>query len=54
MADRLGWALFVVALILLVAGLALIDQSLLQGALLVLGADPPLVLLVAAASGVKR
>lgn len=52
-ADRIGWALFVVAIILLVAGLALIDQSLLQGAVLILGSDPPLVVLVAAASRVR-
>jgi hypothetical protein len=53
-ADRIGLAMFVVAIILLVAGLALIDQSLLQGAVLILGIDPPLVVLVAAASRVKR
>jgi hypothetical protein len=53
-ADRIGLAMFVVAIILLVAGLALIDQGLLQGAVMILGIDPPLVFLVAAASRVKR
>lgn len=53
-AEWIGWAMFAVALILLVTGLVLIDRSLLQGGLLILGMDPPLVLLVAAASRVER
>lgn len=53
-ADCVGWAMFVVALILLIVGLALIDRSLLGGGLLILGMAPPLVVLVAAASRVER
>lgn len=53
-ADWVGCALFVVALILLIAGLVLVDRSLLQGGLLILVMDPPLVVLVAAATRAER
>jgi Protein of unknown function (DUF3040) len=53
-ADWVGWAMFVLALILLGVGLVLIDRSLLKEGLLILGLAPPLVVLVAAASRVSR
>jgi hypothetical protein len=53
-ADCVGWSMFWLAILLLTAGLVLVDHSLLQGALLLLGVLPPLVLLVAAASRVDR
>lgn len=53
-ADWVGGAMFVVALILLIPGLVLIDRSLLRDGLLILGMIPPLVVLVAAATRVGR
>jgi hypothetical protein len=53
LADWVGWTMFCMAVVLLAAGLALVDPSLLQGGLELLALLPPLVLLVAAASRAK-
>jgi hypothetical protein len=53
-ADRVGWSMFCVAVLLLATGLLLFDSSLLQGGLALLGLLPPVVLLLAAAVRVER
>jgi len=53
-ADWVCWSMFWLAVLLLTAGIVLVDSSLLEGALLLLGVLPPLVLIVAAASHVDR
>jgi hypothetical protein len=47
-AERIGWAVFWVAVLLLTAGLLLADPGLLEGGLLVLSTLPLLVLILVA------